>query len=169
MVARPLATASALVTIVVFVMACAISYYTTPVALGAIPESAFDSDRVAHYHAYPWEVPRVSEAAAIQTALREGQSFVSPVRVRRTYLVVSVYRLQIRRADLGRRYLEWIVDLSPNCPFPAISGGPPGVRSAPASPPPQVPGCPVVTYQMTRSLWVEVDAASGASVLGYGG
>jgi hypothetical protein len=126
--------------------------------VGSIPASLINSMGMAYYPAPPDAKPAISQAQAEQIALG-GPPIVSPLKVRATYLVENLGKSTLSGATPGNRSLTWVVDMSPDQPFPQIGGG------QPASP----QTSPAPTPQPNRWLWATVNAETGAFDTWFGG
>jgi hypothetical protein len=125
------------------------------VPIGGIPTATINSMGMAYTPANGNSQPAVSREQAEQIALGDPSPYASTGQrpaVRQAYLVE-----QVDESAPDNPALVWVVDLSPDKPFPPVSGGnAAGGTAAPASPGAQ-------NRNTEHWVWVTVNANSSAS------
>lgn len=132
--------------------------------VGTIPESMLNFNGYGFYPPPTDAHPTITQVQAEQDALAGGSLYAATgqaLRVRSSYLANEVYRN-------GTTVLVWVVDTSPDKPFPPGSGG--GGEALPSSAPGggASNGTPVPTQAWDQWSWVIVNAQTGAYGV-YGG
>ena len=126
------------------------------IAIGRIPADEFHAHGYAFYPAPSDASPKITQAQAVQAATSGNPIGAAQWTVRGAYLVEAVSGLPPNRSSL-----DWIIDLTPDQPFPPIGGGAAVAGSSPGAIAGSTPGAiPTSAYQ--QWLWAMVNTDTGA-------